>query len=349
MTNDWSRQLEALAYASGKPLARARIKAVPEDFRVTELMDVVPAGEGEHTWLWLEKRKRNTEQVARSLADFADVKRRDVGYSGLKDFQAVTKQWFSVWKPRGKDPDWANFELPGVVVRNITKHTKKIRRGTHRANQFEIRLTDFDDCNDSCAERLTTIMTKGVPNYFGPQRFGRQCDNMRLAEEMLLGGKKIKSRSLRSLVLSAARSWLFNSVVSRRIENDTWQHLYKGEPANLAGSNSVFNATGEEFQRLASMDIHPTAPLVGIGGEKTMAACAELFELERNWLDGYSTMTSALERTGLEYKRRPLRSTVSDLSWEIEPSFLRLRFSLPSGQYATSVLRELVTQPETDL
>jgi len=133
MTNDWSRQLEALAYASGKPLARARIKAVPEDFRVTELMDVVPAGEGEHTWLWLEKRKRNTEQVARSLADFADVKRRDVGYSGLKDFQAVTKQWFSVWKPRGKDPDWANFELPGVVVRNITKHTKKIRRGTHRA------------------------------------------------------------------------------------------------------------------------------------------------------------------------------------------------------------------------
>lgn len=346
MTNDWSRRLAAQAYAYGVPSVSARIKQEPEDFLVTEVMDVVPSGDGEHTWLWVKKVRQNTDQVARELAKFAEVKPRDVGFSGMKDFQAVTEQWFSVWKPKGQQPDWQTFEMPGVVLRTISKHSKKIKRGTHKANYFDIRLRCLQGETTQCEEKLALIEHNGVPNYFGPQRFGRQCDNMRQAEALLLEGKKIKRRNLRGLVLSAARSWLFNQVLSKRIENNTWQRLYAGEPANLHGSNSVFNALDDESQRLASMDIHPTAPLVGKGEEASMHSCYELMQLERAWLLDYQDMIEALERLGLEYRRRAIRSKVSELKWQFESDTLRLRFSLPTGQYATSVIRELVTQQE---
>ncbi len=349
MTNDWSRQLATQAYAYGVPSVTARIKETPEDFLVTEIMEVVPSGEGEHTWLWVKKRRQNTEQVARALAKFADVKPRDIGFSGMKDFQAVTQQWFSVWKPKGAQPDWAAFEMPGVSLQKITKHSKKIKRGTHKANYFDIRLSNLDDKHGECTDRLALIQKNGVPNYFGAQRFGRQCDNMRQAEALLLEGKKINNRNLRSLVLSAARSWLFNQVVSKRVESGSWQRLYPGEPANLDGSNSVFNAVSDESQRVASMDIHPTAPLVGREDKSVMEACEELRQLENHWLGDYQAMISALKNLGLEYRRRALRSKVVDLTWDFEQMALRLRFSLPRGQFATSVIRELVTEPESDL
>jgi len=181
---NWQKELVSLAYANQAPNVHAKLKVIPDDFIVTEKMDVVPSGEGEHYWLDISKTKCNTEQLAKALARFANVNARDVGYSGMKDFFAQTRQWFSVWKPKGGVPAWHEFKLDGVTVHQVVKHTRKIKRGTHRANHFDIVLRDIEssgsnvDDVDALEQRLLKIKTYGVPNYFGEQRFGRNADNM---------------------------------------------------------------------------------------------------------------------------------------------------------------------------
>lgn len=355
---DWADYLRSQAYAYGCPVIVGKLKVVPEDFVVTELMDVEPVGEGEHTWLDITKIRCNTDAVAKALARFAGVAYRDVAYSGMKDFHAVTRQWFSVWRPKGVVLDWGEFALDGVVVNRIVKHSRKIKRGTHRANQFCIRVsaltlrkTDSDVAiEQELVRRLELIKVLGVPNYFGEQRFGRNNNNMRQAVDALVHAKRIKDRNLRGLLLSSARSWLFNQCVSDRVRNDTWQQLYLHEPANLNGTNSIFNADGSEAEhlRLSALDIHPTAPMWGDGAEKAMSHCAELHALELDALLPFKELMIGLENARLDYQRRPIRSVPANLSWDFERDEFGsvyaavIRFELQSGQFATSVVRELL-------
>ena len=356
---DWQLKLNQQAYAYGEPVVAGFIKGAPEDFIVTEVMDVEPTGEGEHVWLWIRKTKQNTDQVAKQLARFCGLAYRDVSYSGLKDFFAVTDQWFSVWLPRTQLPDWSGFSMQGVDILKSTRHQRKIKRGTHRANQFSIKVTGLNQIEDiqQIEQRLQLIQQQGVPNYFGSQRFGRGARNIEKAQSMFSGQIKVKDRNLRGIFLSAARSWLFNQILSERINNDSWQTLYSGEPANLDGSASVFSgikdSEGEseqsialQDQRLRDLDIHPTAPMWGDAKPQVFESYPELHEFESTIIASYSELVSGLIAARLDYQRRATRMRVRDFSWKMEGQQLCLNFCLSKGQYATSVLRELVSLPE---
>ena len=344
-STDWQQLLAELAFAHGTPEVRGLIKAQPQDFRVVELLDIEPSGEGEHYWVSASKIRRSTDQVAKSLARFAGVPLRDVGYSGLKDFQAETTQWFSVRVPLKSELRWQDFHMEGVRLERTDRHHRKIKRGTHRANYFELVVRELGGEIDELPRRIERVRQQGAPNYFGPQRFGRDAGNMPQAIAMLLQGKVVKNRSLRGLLLSSARSWLFNHVVSMNINEGKWATLSNHEPVNLNGSNSVFFAenNAENRARFAQMDIHGTAPMWGRGAEHYMRQGSEQHELELLWLSGYKDIMSALEDAGLDYQRRATRLAVADLEYTISDSDLTLKFELLPGQFATSLLRELIT------
>lgn len=361
---DWLAQFKELAYAYGSPEVVGVIKQSPEHFMVTEVMDIEPSGEGEHYWLDITKMRLNTDAVAKSLARFSGVSNRDVGYSGMKDFHAVTRQWFSVWRPKGDELDWSKYCLDGVSVNQVVKHSRKIKRGTHKANHFQIRVVglvaldlieadavDAENIRTLLDARLARIKQQGVPNYFGAQRFGRGANNIPQALAMFAGKRRVKDRNLRGILLSSARSWLFNCVVSERVKINTWQSLYAGEPANLNGSNSVFPVVDldAETERLRLLDIHPTAPLWGERSERnraelTVEMCVELMDLESSAMADYQLLKQGLEDARVEYQRRASRLVPIDLSWDHDDGDLCLSFDLQRGQFATSLLRELVRE-----
>jgi tRNA pseudouridine13 synthase len=364
---DWLSKLGSWAYAYGEPEVSGLVKQSPEHFIVTEMMDVEPSGEGEHYWLDITKTRLNTDAVAKSLARFSGVANRDVGYSGMKDFHAVTRQWFSVWRPKGEALDWSRYQFDGVQVNQVVKHSRKIKRGTHKSNHFQIRVLGLAIKENAGPEKVATLLDKrlsniqkaGVPNYFGAQRFGRGANNMLQALAMFSGAKRIKDRNLRGILLSSARSWLFNSVVSARVKAATWQTLYLGELANLNGSNSSFSVVDLEAEsvRLNALDIHPTAPMWGekkrAGHDELSEAdraerydqySPELDELEAIAMSDYTALQRGLESARVEYQRRALRLVPIDLTWEHENGDLCLSFELQRGQFATSILRELVSE-----
>ena len=332
------------ARAYGSPTCSGVIKQEPSDFEVIEQLNNSPTGSGEHIWLSVRKTRQNTDELARQLARFAGVAYRDVGYSGLKDFHATTTQWFSVWKPKGTEPDWADFESSGVEILQVGRHNRKIKRGTHSANQFCIRIKQLSGDLSLLSDKLGLIAEQGVPNYFGEQRFGRNGNNIPQAQELFSGAISVKNRNHRSLLISAARSWIFNQIVSQRVEQGTWRKLYAGEPANLDGSASVFTSNGEpvEQTRLDTLDIHPTAAMWGLVDESAIQAYVDLHLLESAIANEYLELADGLVRQGLKSQRRAVRSKVHEPTWTIDGDELVLNFALQRGQYATSVLREII-------
>lgn len=311
------------ARAHGEPLFQARLRACPEDFRVTESLGWEPSGDGEHDLLYLQKTGANTEWVAEQLAAFAGVPARDVGYAGMKDRHAITRQWFSV--PRWNSPDWGQWVIDGVEVCSVTRHARKLRRGVHRSNRFEIVLREFSPFDARALdERMAQIRTLGVPNYFGEQRFGRQGNNLRLADQWA-GGKRL-SRPKRSLAISTVRAYVFNQALAERVESNTWQHLLSGDKANLAGTASVFDVDTVDDtlrRRCLEQDIHPTIVLAGEGSGIAP-----------------SRWQSALDGARVEEGHRSLRLVPEDVDYSVEDATVTVRFVLPKGAFATAVLRE---------
>ena len=346
----WSKELQSIAFLFGRPNSKGILKSIPEDFVVNEVMDVIPCGEGEHYWLDISKVKCNTEQLAKALAKFSSVSIRDVGYSGMKDYFAQTRQWFSVWKPKGGEPSWKEFKLDGVTIHQVIRHQRKIKRGTHKSNKFEIVIRNVTGDLSDIENRLERIVTLGVPNYFGQQRFGNNAENMSQVLDYFCGDKKVKSKHLRGILLSSARSWLFNEVVSARIKEGTFFKLHENEPTNLNSSSSIFKSVGDraEHDRIVALDIHPTAPMWGVGLDKMLENYdrAKVFEWEQEVLNDYQVFQEGLERENLNYQRRAIRCALSELQWSFEhankQTHLMLSFELLSGQFATSVLREVV-------
>jgi tRNA pseudouridine13 synthase len=306
------------------PLFAAAIRTTPEEFDVTEELGYDFDGEGEHDYLYVEKTGANTEWVSRQLAGFADVPARDIGYSGLKDRNAVTRQWFSV--PRWNSPDWDRVSIEGATVLEVQRHSKKLRRGAHKFNQFRIVLRGELPDSALLGERLQTIRTQGVPNYYGEQRFGRGGGNVQLADDWAAG--KRLPRHKRSIAMSSARSFLFNEGLHQRVVDDTWGQILPGDLANLDGTGSVFNVDAVDAdidQRCAEMDIHPAAELFGDGSN-----C------------GHEIWQKAFDKARLKPGSRSLRLKVIDLQAEAGQDQIKLSFTLGRGAFATSVLREIV-------
>jgi len=336
------------AYAAGMPTTTGVMRALPEDFVVEEVLGFEPDGEGEHVLIHIRKRNTNTEWLAKQLARFAGVKPMDVSYAGLKDRHAVTTQWFSIGLAGKPEPDWKSIENDDIQVLHVARHRRKLRRGALKGNRFRLHLTKLSGELTGLEERLQRVARDGVPNYFGDQRFGIGYDNLRRADAMFRGEFRERDRHKRGIYLSAARSYLFNEVLSRRVSDGSWNLPLPGEALMLAGSHSFFVADEIDatiLARIEENDIHPSGPLWGRG---ELASRAEARELEMEVLAAHNDWCGALEKEGLEQERRALRLPVQDLSWIIdaERQVLTLSFMLDAGSYATTVLREVVAVHE---
>jgi tRNA pseudouridine13 synthase len=336
------------AYASdtvtSKPLLKGILRRNPEDFYVEEILGFEPEGEGEHVFLWIEKKGLNTQQVAGEIARLAKLPERQVSYSGMKDRRAVTRQWFSVHLPGKKNIDWTPLHNDHLKVLTQTRHLRKLRRGVHKANRFVIKLVDVQGSQSNLDQTLTVMAKHGVPNYFGEQRFGHNGMNVEKAQQLFTGFYKAK-RHQRGIYLSAARSFLFNQILAKRVLDGSWNTVLSGELLMLAGSHSVFpqGDEGELDERLAVADIHLTGLM---SGKASALSCTDRVQaLEQEVEASYPELVSGLEQEGLKAERRALRVIPGDLRWRLNKEndgiTIELDFSLPSGCFATAVIREL--------
>ncbi|MCG5497859.1 tRNA pseudouridine(13) synthase TruD [Ectothiorhodospira variabilis] len=324
------------------PLIKARLRATPADFQVDELPITTPEGEGEHVWLHLRKTGLNTDQLAGMLARAASVPRRAVSYAGLKDRHAVTTQWFSVHLPGCDAPEWSDHLPPEVEILTAHRHRRKLQTGHLRGNRFQIRLRDCKGDREATEARLQAIAHRGLPNFFGEQRFGHDRGNLDKARALFSGEIRVRDRKLRGLYLSAARSEIFNRVLARRVEEDHWDRAMPGDAMQLDGSRSFFIHREEDptvVERVTAFEIHPTGPLWGQGDGITEGMAARL-EAEVMEAADLIELARGLEGAGLSQERRALRIRVKELTWSwLDEADLELRFELPAGAYATTVIK----------
>lgn len=336
-------------YLHTPPTIDGSIKSQPEDFVVIEELGYQPIGEGEHIYLWVEKTGLNTAFVAEQLAAFCQLPLRAVTYAGRKDKHAVTRQWFGIHQPGKKEFDWSKMQLDGLKILHNIRHNKKLKIGNLQGNRFELTVRNLSSV-EGLDERLQKIASLGVPNYFGAQRFGdtrhhASGGNLALAQNMV-NGEAIRNRNKRSMAISALRSWLFNQYISERLIADSYAQPIDGDVFILSGSNSFFCASTIDEQiseRLKSKDIQLSAPMWGKGELATLAH-ANLFEVQIS--DQFAEVCTTLEAVGLMQERRPISLYPRQLQWQIQSNILTLQFSLPSGCFATSVLREVVSEKD---
>ena len=315
--------------ALGEPPGSAVFRQYPEDFQVTERLGFEPSGEGEHLCLYVEKRGQNTRWVAGMLADYFGVDEMAVSYCGMKDRHAVTRQWFSVHLPGiQEDLSAKELELSDCKILTVARHHKKLRRGMHADNYFVIRLRQLDGDIKAMEQRLVAIAANGVPNYFGEQRFGREGGNLREADQQLKSRaaesqqRRHKSRQPArrgGIYLSAARAYLFNLVLAERVLQGNWNQVMEGE-------------------------VDPGGPMWGRGRSQ---APEDVRQLESHVLQPWQDWCHGMEFSGLSQERRSLLLMPGEFTWQwlkgtdTDQSDLELSFSLPTGCFATALLREV--------
>jgi tRNA pseudouridine13 synthase len=333
---------DALPRALGEPLGVGRLRVESADFEVVERLGFAPDGEGDHVLIRVRKTDCNTEWVARRLAELAGCNPSDLGYAGLKDRRAVTTQWFSMPRPRAGEPDWAALAGEGIEVLEVHAHRRKLRRGTLAGNAFRVRIRDLPINTAPLERRVAAIAARGVPNYFGEQRFGRGGCNLARADALFRRAIRRPSRHQQGLWLSAARSQIFNEVLAERVRRGVWDSPLPGDCLRLAGSHSFFRADSIDetlVARCEAKDLHPTGPLWGAGEP---SSGGEVLALEEAVAAAHSGWPEGLSRFGLRQERRPLRLMATALRCTRTPDGLVLAFDLPAGAYATSVLREIL-------
>ncbi|MFE8046721.1 tRNA pseudouridine(13) synthase TruD [Brenneria goodwinii] len=340
---------ETLTWLHGKPLASGVLKSTAEDFKVIEDLGFQPDGEGEHILARIRKCGCNTQFVAEALAKFARIPQRAVSYAGLKDRHALTEQWFCLHIPGKDSPDLNDFALEGCEVLEFARHRRKLRIGALQGNAFTLVLRQISDRAEVDA-RLQRIAQDGVPNYFGSQRFGKNGNNLAQARLWANNDIRVKERSKRSFYLSASRSALFNQVASVRLTQQLATTVLCGDALQLAGRGSWFVAKPDELSvlqaRLDAGELLVTAPLPGDGAPGTRDA-ALVFEQEN--LAGQETLLSLLRRERVELARRAILLYPRQMSWNwLDEATLELKFWLPAGSFATSVVREILN-PHQDI
>jgi tRNA pseudouridine13 synthase len=343
MRDAWIARALDVPRAFGAPLGSGRLRVEPEDFVVDEDLGFVPSGAGAHVLIRVRKREANTEWVAREIARATGCRPGDVGFAGMKDRHAVTTQWFSVPSLRGAayvgDMIAALTPLKGegFEVLEAHPHAKKLPRGALAGNRFAIRIRDVSAPDADIAARVEAIARDGLPNFFGPQRFGRNGANLRKISPEFSG---VHPRE-RTYVLSAARSLIFNAVLTERVTDGSWCRLEPGDVANLDGKGSVFVVDAVDdlmADRVAALDVHPTGPMWG-GGQ--LLSVGRVQELERRIGTELSEPCALVIAAGMNQERRALRLAVRELGWERSGADVVVRFWLTKGSFATTVLREL--------
>ena len=338
----WAQNALDPPRAAGPPLGGGRLRVEPDDFIVEEHLGFAPAGAGQHVLLKVRKRDANTQWVARELAKIGRCRPMDVGYAGLKDRRAIAVQWFTVPRTAQSLEAWRRVRTPEFEILEAQEHSRKLPRGALAGNRFTIRIRDVTVGPADLAARFERLARLGAPNYFGPQRFGREGSNLRRIE----AGLGALRQPERGFVLSAARSLIFNTVLAERVRAGSWDRLEAGDVANLDGRGSVFavdEVAATLGERCARLEIHPTGPMWGLGSPPTRG---RVLELETRVADLLSGARDLIEHARMEAQRRSLRLVVRDLDWTCRPGEVVVRFRLARGSFATTVLREIF---ETDL
>ena len=328
-----------LAYLQTAPKQTALLKAECADFIVKEELGYDMSGDGEFVAVRVRKIDNNTIFVGEKLAAFCGVSARNMSYAGLKDRKAITEQWFCIQMPGKPTPDFSQFQMDGVEILDVTRHNRKIRTGSLDGNHFEILLRNATE-SDELKVRLEIVKHLGFPNYFTEQRFGRDGHNLTEAMRWAAGEIKVKDRKKRSFYLSAARSEVFNLVVSERVKLGLATQILPNDILQLKGTHSWFKADQNEDLnalqvRLENRDILLTAPLIGETEQNSN-------DIENQIVAQHQALRDLMKQERLKPARRPLLMQAENFSWQFEPAGLRLKFYLPAGSYATALVRELV-------
>ncbi|MGF1467481.1 MAG: tRNA pseudouridine(13) synthase TruD [Sandaracinaceae bacterium] len=340
---------EPLPFATSGRALGGEIRARPEDFRVEEVPAYLPSGDGDHLFVLFEKRDLGTEEAVRRLARALDVPTREAGWAGLKDRRAVTRQWASFLFGDPARLEGASIE--GVTVLRAQRHRNKLRTGHLRGNRFTILLRGALATDRAEAQaRLADLAVRGVPNAFGPQRFGRHGANRGAARQWLLeGGPAPRKPFQRKLLVSVLQSDLFHRLLRGRMHEGTFASVIEGDLCRREDSGGLFvpEDLAQARERAARFEVSATGPMFGA---------------RMRWPEGEARRreAEALAAAGLEAAdlarfrrfgpgtRRPYRVQLGEPSVEATSEGLRLLFSLPPGAYATVVLRELTRRDSAE-
>jgi tRNA pseudouridine13 synthase len=331
-----------------------RIKVAAEDFEVEEMPAYEPSGEGEFLYLWIEKRGMGAEYFTRQIAQRLGIAAGEVGSAGLKDRHAVTRQWISV--PASAEPNLPHLESNDLRVLRVNRHANKLRSGHLHGNRFRILIRDVAndiDVAGAAAAIVVRLQQQGLPNFYGPQRFGHDGETLQLGLALLLDqpvplgrdGRRPNLRSpfLRKLALSAVQSGLFNHYLTQRIADGLLRRVLAGDVMAKWPFGGMFTAEDVEAEqaRFDRREIVTAGPLFG---RKTFPARHDAGAREAAILAGTGLGRASFARFGklLQGTRRHNLVYLDDLSATVEPEGVRLAFTLPAGSYATVLLRELM-------
>jgi len=324
------------------PGVGGRIKARPEDFEVDEIPAYEPCGSGEHLFLWVEKRDVGAEWFVREIARRLGIAAGEIGTAGLKDRHAVTRQWVSV--PAAAESRLGEIDGNDITVLRVSRHTNKLRPGHLHGNRFRVLIRDVEAAGERVEPILARLRDHGLPNFYGPQRFGRDGETAALGMALLKRERShVRNPFLRKLALSAAQSLLFNDYLARRLTDGLLRTVLVGDVMAKwpAGGMFVAEDPAIEQARFDAREVVSAGPLFG---RKTFAAAGPAAEREAAVLrdagftvdafDGFGKLVQGTRRHNLVY--------IDDLTAAVEADGLRLTFTLPAGSYATVLLREVM-------
>jgi len=312
----------------------------PAEFVVEEVPAYLPSGEGEHLYLFVEKVGQTTVALLETLRDEGGIPEAEIGSAGLKDKRAVTRQWLSVPR-RFADRVHVLEQLEGVRILETRPHRNKLRTGHLRGNRFRVVVREPERGADTAAAILSALAERGVPNYYGPQRFGVSGENPAKGLAVLRG-RRLGYRWLERFLVSSLQSLLFNEWAAARLRAGLFDRFLVGDVAKKhdTGGEFVVEDPEQERPRAQRLEISPTGPIFGRRYREAVAD-ARAFE------------DAILARAGVsrdEFRsrrgaRRLLRVPLADWRAEPVPGGVALEFFLPKGAYATSLLREVMKAP----
>ncbi|MBW3540136.1 MAG: tRNA pseudouridine(13) synthase TruD [Planctomycetes bacterium] len=331
---------------AGLPGVGGVVKQRPEDFEVEELPAYEPGGDGEHLFLWIEKRDVSAEELQRHLSRTLGIGRGEIGTAGLKDRRAITRQYVSV--PARCEPRVDGVNSDSIRVLQARRHRNKLRTGHLKGNRFSVLLREATaNAVERAQAKVDRLAPSGFPNYYGEQRFGRECETLQTGMDLLAGRTTprdlppARRKFLLRLSLSAVQSGLFNRVLAARLAAGRLEQIEAGDVLQVTASGGLFLAEDvpRDQRRFATGEIVPTGPLFGPKMREPFGAPAQLeqvvleeFGLDRAAFGKFPKLTAG--------GRRPLLVRPQDLSVAGEPDGLRLQVTLPPGSYATVLLRE---------
>ncbi|MBS0151548.1 MAG: tRNA pseudouridine(13) synthase TruD [Nitrospira sp.] len=337
---------------SDLPGIGGRIRSVPEDFQVEERPLYLPCGEGEHLYITITKRGLSTPDLVRRLSSTLGIKAQAIGVAGLKDARAVTTQMISLQGVSSEQVAGLSVDDTILNVTTLGRHRNRLRTGHHAGNRFRLVIRHVaDHATDSVPAVLHQLSARGVPNYFGPQRQGKDGANYQTGAALLHDARRREkmNRNQRIWYLNTYQSFLFNRILARRI--DQIDRLFSGDWAMKQDNGACFQVDDAEKEqpRADRFEISPTGILFGsrvswAGGEPGTVEEAVITEAGAT----KDALITAAKACGFRGERRALRVPLTELNWALSGNVLTLSFGLPPGAYATSVLRELMkTTPST--